>query len=78
MLIAESDLGLGRMDIDVNVLTGKGDIEHSDGMPAHHEHPLIGILHSVAHEAALNPAPIDEEAEVAAAGAGKRRGADEA
>ncbi|MBA7605536.1 hypothetical protein ES703_12669 [subsurface metagenome] len=78
MLKAKSDLGLGRMDIDVNIIAGKGDIEHRYRMPPHHEHSLIGVLHGAAQEAAPNPAPIDEEAEVAAAGARKRRGADKA
>ena len=47
-------------------------------MPADHEQAVVGFFQGIGGHTALHPAPVDEEAQVAAAGAGERDRAGEA
>ena len=69
MFTAESNLAFGGMDIDIDLLRGQEDVDRSDGMLSCHQHAAVGLFYSIGQRSALDPAPVDEEAEVSASGA---------
>ena len=67
LLIAEFYLGFRGMDIYIDILRWKGDINHGDRVFPRHEQSPIGILCGATEKPAMHPASIDEEAKVAPA-----------
>src|SRR3546814_14132061 len=58
--VAESDLSLGRVDVDVDLLAGKIDEQGDDRMPVAGEQVLIGGADSAEQQAVLHRAAVDE------------------
>ncbi len=58
--VAEADLGLGGVDVDIDLFVFKVDIEGGYGVAAGRQLPFVSIDNGEDERAALDPAAIDE------------------
>jgi hypothetical protein len=61
LLIAETDLSLGGMDVDIHLVGLKFQEQEGDGVAASQEQAAAGILDSLEESAVADPAAIQEE-----------------
>ena len=59
--IAEPDLDLGRMDVDVNLLGRNLQVEERDRIPPDHQQPAVGLAQGVAQRPIADIAAAQEE-----------------
>src|ERR1700732_5141951 len=59
--VAKSDLGLGRVHVDVHLVRRKIEEKGGDGIAARHEQAAVSLLNRMAEAAIANAAAVDEQ-----------------
>ena len=75
-LLAEFDLGLGGVDVDVHAAVGEREIQHAAGVAAGQQRVAIGLLQRGLQQLRADRAPVAEEILRAAVAASGRGGGD--
>ena len=74
--VGETDLNLGRVNVDVGLGEGDGEVEHAGRELADHNRMLVRLLQRRPRRAALDIAAVDKEGLHGAVGAAGRRQGD--
>src|SRR5262245_11288718 len=59
--ITEADLGLGRVDVDIDVARRQVQEQEADRVPARHQQATVGVLKCLGQQLVADPAAVDKE-----------------